>query len=151
MASETVQDIITRIRAMHSQLGWFYEAMGETASKERVKLLLLYICRHERNLETALGAYQDQAQKAVLDTWYKATPGKSPVPDLAQLRITPEMNADQVIRIALEADQKLVDQFRQLAENGASEAVRDLFQKLIAIEEREEHQLVRDAIELEDL
>lgn len=151
MASETVQDIIIRIRGMHSRLGWFYQALGDAASKERVKLLLNYISRHERNLEEALGQYQHQATRAVLDTWYKATPGSTLTQELDQLKITADMTADEVVTVVLAADQKLVDQFRQLAGNAASEEVRDLFQKLIAIEEREEHQLVRDALELEDV
>ena len=151
MASETVKDIIVRIRGMHSQLGWFYQAMGEATAKERVKLLLNYISRHERNLEEALSQYQNQAAKAVLDTWYKATPGTALSQEMEQLKISSEMTADEVVALVLAADQKLVGQFRQLAENAASEDVRDLFQKLIAIEEREEHQLVRDALELEDV
>ena len=151
MASETVKDIITRIRGMHNQLGWFYQAMEETAAKERVKLLLQYISRHELNLEKALSQYQQQAKKAVLNTWYKATPGDTLGQDLDLLKITVDMSAGEVIRIALDVDQKLVAQFRQMAENSGSEEVRELFQKLIAIEEREEHQLVRDAIEFEDV
>ena len=67
------------------------------------------------------------------------------------VRITPDMSTEAVVRTVLEADQKLVDQFRRLAESGPSEDVRELFQKLIAIEEREEHLLVRDAAELEDV
>jgi len=75
MASQTVKEIITRIRGLHSQLGWLYESMGDVADKERVKMLLRYVSRHECNLEQALGQYQQQAAKAVLDTWYKVAPG----------------------------------------------------------------------------
>ena len=151
MASETVKDIIMRVRGLHNQLSWFYEAMGDGASKQRVKLLLQYVSRHERNLETALRQYQEQANQSVLNTWYKASPGNEIAKDISDLKITPEMTTEEVISLVLAADRKLVNQFRQLSENAASEDVRELFQKLIAIEEREEHQLVRDSEELEDI
>ncbi len=151
MASQTVRDIITHIRGMHCQLGSLYQSMGNAAARERVKLLLYYVSRHERNLEEALSQYQQQAKKAVLDTWYKSSSGDPLAGVLDPLHIRPDMATDDVIHTVLDADQKLVNQFRQLAENAASEDVRELFQKLIAIEEREEHLLVRDATELEDL
>lgn len=151
MASRTVRDIITQIRGMHRQLGALYQTMGDAAARERVKLLLYYVSRHERNLEEALSQYQQQAKKAVLDTWYKSSAG-DPVADyMDPVRITPDMTTEAVVKTVLEADQRLVLQFRHLAETGPSEEVRELFQKLIAIEEREEHLLVRDAAELEDV
>lgn len=151
MASQTVRDIITHIRSLHQQLGSLYQSMGDAAARERVKLLLYYVSRHERNLEAALGQYQQQATRAVLDTWYKTAPGEPLVDMLDPVRITADMQTDEVVKTVLAADQHLVNQFRRLAENAASEEVRDLFQKLIAIEEREEHLLVRDAAELEDV
>jgi rubrerythrin len=151
MASRTVRDIITQIRSMHRQLGNLYQTMGDAAARERVKLLLYYVSRHERNLEEALSQYQQQAKKGVLDTWYKSAAGDPVAEFMDPVRITPDMSTDAVVQTVLEADQKLVDQFRRLAENGPSEDVRELFQKLIAIEEREEHLLVRDAAELEDV
>ncbi len=151
MASETVKDIIMRVRGLHNQLSCFYEAIGDSASKQRVKLLLQYVSRHERNLETALRQYQEQADRSVLNTWYKASPGNEIAKEISDLKITPEMTTEEVISLVLAADRKLVNQFRQLSENAASEDVRELFQKLIAIEEREEHQLVRDSEALEDI
>jgi hypothetical protein len=151
MASQTVRDIITHIRGMHRQLSSLYQSMGHASARERVKLLLYYVSRHERNLEDALSQYQQQAKKSVLDTWYKSSSGDPLAAVLDPIRINPDMATDEVVRVVLDADQKLVAQFRQLAENAASEDVRELFQKLIAIEEREEHLLVRDATELEDL
>ena len=147
MASETVRDIITRVRGMHIQLASYYQSMGDAAARERVKMLLYYVSRHERNLEAALRQYQEQAGKQVLGTWFKATPAAK----MEQSVLNKDMGTDDVIRLVLEADQKMVSQFRQLSESAASEEVRDLFQKLIAIEEREEQQLVRDAEELEDV
>jgi hypothetical protein len=151
MASETVSDIILRIRGLHRQLGAYYMAVSETSTRERVKLLLNHIGRHERNLEQALLQYQQQASRAVLESWYKTALGNPLDPCLERAVITPDSKLADVVRTVLAADQCLVSQFRHLAESAPSEEVRTLFQKLVTIEEREEHQFVRDAFELEDI
>lgn len=149
--AETVKDIIDRICGIHSQLSWFYQTMGDAAAKERVRLLLQYISRHERNLESSLAKYQEGASRAVLNTWFKNTPDNPLRTCLGNVTITADMSTDEVIRIVLAMDRCLVDNFRRIADGAVAEEVKSLFQDLISLEEREEHKLMRDALELEDV
>lgn len=149
--AETVRDIINRIRGLHSQLSWFYQTMGDAAEKDRVRLLLQYISRHERNLESALAKYQESASRAVLNTWFKNTPDNPLQTCLGNIAITADMSTDEVIRVVLSLDRCLVDTFRRIAESAVAEEVKALFQDLVGMEEREEHKLMRDALELEDV
>ncbi len=151
MASKTVGDIIGGIRAMHHQLAEYYRSVGDATDRQRVQMLLRYLSRHEEYLETALGRYQEQASRGVLKTWIKNTPDHTLIESLDKVAITKDMTADEVTRVVLEADQRLVSVFRQLAEGSVAEDVKDLFQRLLLLEEREERRLVRDSREMEDV
>ena len=149
--AETVRDIIDRIRALHNQLSWFYETLGDAVQKERVRMLLRYIGRHERNMELALAKYQQGASRAVLNTWFKNAPENPLRTCLSNVAIVADMETDEVIRIVLAMDRCLVDAFQRIADSAVSEDVKALFQDLITLEQEEEHKLMRDALELEDV
>lgn len=148
--AESVRQIIDRIRSLHQQVAARFEGVGTTAEQERLRLVLDYVARHERHLAEALEKYQDRASCAVLDTWFKTAPGRPLQACLDRVNVdTRDVGA--VLRSVLEMDRCLVDTFRSIAESAVSIEVRDFFQQLIAMEERGEHQLIRDAIEMEDL
>ena len=148
--AESVNQIIDRIRSLHLQLGERFERMGAAAEQERLRLVLKYIGRHERNMESALAKYQDSASRAVLDTWFKATPGQ-PIRECLDLVRLDATDTSAVLKSVLAMDRCLVDAFRRIAESAVAAEVKAFFQQLVSMEEREEHRLVRDAIEMEDL
>lgn len=148
--AENVMHIIDRIRTLHQQLAERFERAGAEGSQERARLVLQYIGRHERNMAEALAKYQATASRAVLDTWFKNTPGRPVEECLDQVRLDAR-DHDSVLRSVLAMDRCLVDSFRRIAESANAQEVREFFQELVAMEEREEHRLVRDAIEMEDL
>lgn len=148
--AESVNQIIDRIRALHLQLADRFERMGAAADRERLRLVLKYMGRHERNMEDALAQYQDAASRAVLDTWFKTTPGH-PLRECLELVRLDAADTSAVLKSVLEMDRCLVDAFRRIAESAVAAEVKSFFQQLVAMEECEEHRLVRDAIEMEDL
>lgn len=151
MSSETVRDIIDRVRGIHLQLSHHYQSLGDTAQKERVRILLQYLSRHEAHLDAALAKFQGAASKALLGTWFKGEPDSSLRSALDEVKIAPGMETDQVIRTVLQVDRALVDAFRKVVDSAHADDVKALFQELIQMEEREEHKLMRDALELEDV
>lgn len=151
MASETVRDIIDHVRAVHSQLSWFYQTLGDTAEKERLRMLLQYVSRHERNLEQALAKYQETASRSLMNTWFKTAQDNPVRTCLQNVVITADMSTDEVIRIVLAMDRCLVDTFSRIAETAPADDVKALFRDLVRMEERQDHKLMRDALELEDV
>ena len=51
MAYETVRDILDRVRNFHDQVGEYYHRLYSIADKERVRILLDYLSRHEKHLK----------------------------------------------------------------------------------------------------
>ncbi len=148
--AESVNQIIDRIRALHQDLAARFEGIASGADKERLRMVSDYIGRHERHMAEALSAYQDSASRAVLDTWFKNTPGRPIHECLDRVRLD-AADSTALIRSVLAMDRCLVASFNSIAESAPVEEVRDFFQQLVGMEEREEHKLIRDAIEMEDL
>ncbi|HMP75404.1 MAG TPA: 2-hydroxyacyl-CoA dehydratase [Kiritimatiellia bacterium] len=148
--AENVNQIIDRIRALHDKLAVRFERVETAANQGRLRMVLDYIARHERHLNEALAAYQGSASRAVLDTWFKNTPGR-PLEECLEKARLDQADTSAVLRSVLEMDRCLVDSFRKIAESAVAEEVREFFQQLVGMEEREEHRLIRDAIEMEDL
>lgn len=148
--AENVEHIVERIRAVHRQLAECFERAGHSADSERARLILTYIGRHERHLAEALEQTRSEASRSVLNTWFKNTPGR-PVEHCLDLVKFDERDLSAVLKSVLEMDRCLVESFRRIAESAVAEEVKQFFQLLIEMEEREEHRLIRDAIEVDDL
>jgi hypothetical protein len=149
--AETVRDVLNRARTFHGKLCDLYGRMSDIAEKERVKLVLNYMSRHEHYMDECLSAFEKGANKQVLETWYKYTSPKSTVAALEGIELRTDMTVEDVLKVAMRLDECLVDLYRGMAEGAPSAELRSLFQELLELENMEQRQLVRDAVEMEDL
>lgn len=148
--AENVNQIIDRIRSLHQRIAERFESVASSTDRERLRLVSDYIGRHERHMAEALERYQNNAERAVVDTWFKNTPGQPLQECLAKVKLDTS-DSQQLLRSVLEMDRCLVASFRSIADSTPIIEVREFFQQLVAMEEREEHRLIRDAIEMDDL
>ena len=151
MASETVGDILERVRRFHRELSEFYQRVEDLAEKERVKLVLEFLHRHEIYLDESLGKYEKDASKGVLNTWFQSTPEMEIGECFDEAQIKPDMSVEDVLRLAMRFDKCVIELYTSLAEQSVSEDVRTLFRSLLEMGKTEEHQVVRNTIEILDL
>lgn len=150
MSYEQTRDVIEKARQFHHELQAFYRRSEEGIAKERMRLLLDYLSRHEAWMEAQLDQFEHTAaSQAALETWLKFVPPPHITETLAKLRITPEMTSAEVIKLALDLDDHLLNLYRQAAEASPTEDVREVFEKLVAECRRERKRVVRDVYEPE--
>lgn len=149
MPAQRTRDILERARAFHAELSRFYERMGERADREKLKMLLTYMSRHETNLAECLRRYEREAAQRILDTWFKYPSDKADGAGLEQLSIDPSATVEEVVQLALKLDRALVDLYTEMAAQSVSQEVRDLFSSLLRTEQKEENQMVRNALTLD--
>jgi rubrerythrin len=151
MRFEQVRDVLEYARTVHRQLSEFYKNLGEQAEKERVKMLCDYMSRHEKHLEESLADYEDGAAENVLNTWFQFAPSEEMFATLRDFKVTPALSVDQVVRLAMEVDDCLINYYRTMAESADTEEVREIFNNLVSMEEHEKVRFARNALRLEDL
>ena len=149
MAFSRVRDILDRARVFHEQLSGFYANMEKTADREKSRILLNYMSRHEQNMVECLARYEKEAANRVLDTWFKFPPEMKECRCFECVDLKPSMSLDDIIDVALKVDQCLLKLYSETAEKSNSQEVRDLFRKLLELEQKEETECLRNALHYE--
>lgn len=149
MSFEQTRDLIGRARAFHRQLRDFYHGLETVAEKERVRMLLDYLARHEEIMEKHLAEYEAGPGGRVLDTWLKYAPHTEIRKALAEVGIRPDAGFQDVVCTALRLDELLLEMYRKAAEMAPREDVRELFRGLFEEGKRERAKLVMAVFEVQ--
>jgi rubrerythrin len=148
---QRTRDVIDHVRAFHAQVGELYRRLAEGADRERVRLLLNYMGRHEKHLEASLAAFEEQAASGLLDTWFQYDPEEETLARLTDVAVDPGMGVDDVIALAMRVDDGLIGLYEELAACALSADVKELFANLLELEKQEKSKAIRGALEMKDL
>jgi len=149
--AKSVRELLDQAKRFHHSLSELYGSVAEESLQARVKMLLAYMSRHERYLERCLADYEEETSKKLLDHWFQF-PADAPLCEsIVQHELKPGMPFEEVVRLVLKLDDGLVRFYRQVAEETVGEEVKELFTRLAAQMERDEHKIARAACELDQL
>lgn len=143
MAPRRVSDFLHWAEKYHQRLADFYCDRGEDAARPEMKTLLAYMARHQESLRKVIQDYERGASKAVLDTWYKASPDPKAFKNPEAAGFRPNMTTSEVIELALDLDKSLLTMYEILIRNAESQGLREMLQNLLQEERREEVKLMR--------
>ena len=146
-----VRDLLDQVRDFHGQLAGYYDGLSDHADMTRVKLLLDYISSHERNLQASLAAYEESASRQVMETWVDCRHAEEILATCEHTPLSPELSVDGVTRVAMDVDACLMRFYEEVAGQAETDAVRDVFRNLIAVEQGELRRLARNALAVTDL
>lgn len=146
-----VKEIIEYVRLFHEQMREFYERLHEKDEKHRVKILLDYLCRHEKLREETLAQYEEEALSNIMDAYFKYVPESITPICFKSKVIKSHMTVDDVVSIALELNNCLIEMYNKLIEQTNVKEVEEVFKSLLHRIEKEEKNLVRDASQLKDI
>ncbi len=148
MPYKQTMDLLDRSQLFHKEIGDLYERLEAISERQRVKMLLDYLSRHEKNLTESLSKYEEEASRRVMDYWFKYTPNNKTCEHLENIELRPDMTIDDVISLAMRMDECLVELYRSVAENAESEEVKEIFNSLLEMEKQEEVELLKNALDL---
>ena len=151
MAFDQTKDVLKHAREFHRKLGVFYEELKESASKERTRVLLDYMSRHEKYLDDCLALYEEQVSDNVLDTYFKYGSERAKIASIADFEIKPEMEVDDVMAAAMHFDACLIEFYREMAQRALSEKVREIFENLLVMEQHEQIELSKQTLGIRSL
>ncbi len=145
------EDVFAIVADFHRRLSKIYKRLSGRADQQRVKLLLGYLQRHEQRFAQALEEYDTQAREKIKNTWYQYVPDEETL-STEGIEIEDDMDIDQVTKIAMELDERLIRFFERMANNvGAPYETREVFQAMIEQEKQEKAELIQSAEDLKKL
>ena len=153
MSFETTKDVLDHVREFHHRLSEFYGGLSGNTGKERVKMLLDYLNRHEKHLEESLARYEEEVSEKILNARFQYPPPREllNICKGAVISGKEDLSLDGVIGIALNLDDCLIDLYKEMIKSSDLEEVKEVFNNLLEMEKREKLDLVRNALELKDL
>jgi rubrerythrin len=139
------RDVLNMIRRFHQQLAEFYAQLSAISEKQRVRMLLGYMSRHEKNFERALAEYDQETASKVLDAWIQYAPDGRilSIPEAKDLHS--DMSVDDVVDIAMELDDHLIKFYSEAVRCVDFSVLKEFFGKLKEQEQAEEAELARSA------
>jgi hypothetical protein len=146
-----VKEFVTFGRQLHAAVARLYETLGEHADLERVRMLLDYLQRHERNLETALARFEKNSHNAILEAWLEYSPGLDVDQVVESIKLPEKPSSDDIFTAALKFDDTLIELYREVAAKAVDKKTREVFQNLLKLEESEKNQILRAALSLRDM
>lgn len=150
MRFETVRDIVEQSRQLHRALAAQYTELEQLTTSERAQLMLDYLARHERRLAEAMGQYEQDAARGLLDAWLQYAPTLDAAELVTRLRDVDLNDLDAVVAAALAVDEHLLAVYREIEEQADTEELREVARSLQRIESNEAHRLARAAFRLRD-
>ncbi|WP_237055885.1 hypothetical protein [Microbulbifer sediminum] len=150
MRYKTVEDVIQEGKEFHKKLARQYGEYEQLAGDSRVVLLLDQLKRREDAMTHTLEEFLTDVSPGALRTWVQFAPeGKEPE-FLQRLRQIDLHDADGIAKLALDIDMYLADQYRDLLDDADTPSAKDAFQRLLELEELDEHHLSMNLYNLRD-
>lgn len=146
MPFKTVRDILDQARAFHRDLAERYRRAGEGAGREKLKVLLDFMGRHEQHMAHHLEGYEAEAAGRILGSWFKYSPAAPDLGAIEGVELRPDMTVEEVVAVSLKFDAALVAFYREAASESRSQEVKDFFAKVADMEQREGIRRLRHAL-----
>ena len=146
MAFERVIDILDHAKKFHQALGNLYQQVGVQSGKEKLRILLNYMARHEAHLAECLAGLESDAAKRILHTWFKYPPEMPSCKCFECIDLKPDMEVEEIVEAAMKVDRCLINLYTETAQKAATDEVKDFFRRLLDLEKKEETECLRNAL-----
>jgi hypothetical protein len=148
---KTVAEIVGFLETYHGQLYDYYQKHRKTEQSQRLKMLIDYISRHNKNIQDVLKTIHEQDRDIIFKTWIQFVPFTETM--LPPEKLTaPGQNIDSIVQLVFELDEQLIRFYdKMIHQAGIPEPVKNFFQQLITLEEKEKTQVAKAAQQIKSL
>ena len=146
-----VKEFVSFGKNLHAEVHKLYEKLNEREPRERVRMLLDFLSRHEQHMQEALARFEKSSRSGILEAWLEYSPGLDVDEAMRKCAMPDHPGTDDLVKIALEFDDTLVRLYREVAEKVHDQKTKELFVNLLHLEEQEKIQITRAAMSLWDM
>jgi rubrerythrin len=150
MPVQRTKEILEHARQFHQGLAAFYQRLTDVASRERVKLLLDYMSRHEERLSKTVEELENVLPKEALAQWVDRG-FETSLQVSGTLELGEEMSLENVVHMAIEFDDCIISFYERASAATTHQPLKDFFEELIQMERRSLKDLVKNALLFQDL
>jgi hypothetical protein len=145
MAGCRTIDALRWAHEFHKSLSEYYENLSHEVHNKEAQRLLSFLGRHETFLNHCVEEYEQGGSADLLETWFKVTPEFPTMESLAEIVVSPDITAPEIIDLMIQMDALLFRLYEQLAREAISPRLREALDNLLALEKREEIRAISSA------
>ncbi|MBN8431854.1 MULTISPECIES: hypothetical protein [Microbulbifer] len=150
MRYKTLEDVIQEGREFHQKLSRQYEEFELLSVDARARLLLDQLKRREVSMTHTLENFREDIGEGALHTWVQFAPEGREPQLLQRLRNTDISDVDALGKVAMDIEMYLADQYRDLLMIADTPSARHALERLLELEQLEEHTLSINLFNLRD-
>ncbi|MBI9070832.1 MAG: hypothetical protein JEY94_04500 [Melioribacteraceae bacterium] len=148
---ERVKDVIEFAKCFHEKVSKLYERLSISTDDERIRIFLDYLSRHEKNIEDQLNEFEGGLSDKLLDSWFRFLPEEGKYKCFEDIKFKPGMDVDDVTDLALEMDKCLLNVYARIASSTENHKIKEIFQSLYDMGNKDIHKLMLSAQTLKTL
>ena len=141
MAVITIEDVLIHARNFERMLADYYAKLAEHTTRDGVRLLTEYMSRHQNRIEETLNTFSREQLKRVRSTPLRYEPQAADCRCFQDIGLAADASAAQVLDEAVVFDECLVSLYRQVLQQDVEPDIRQLFESLLCVEQRDEIEL----------
>lgn len=146
-----VKDFLDYSRELHREIQACYDSLNAHTEQERIKLLLDYLSRHERNMEENLHRFEDTTRKEILAVWLEHVPRLNIQEIIGRCKIRDGMPLEEIVEVALKLDAAMLGLYREVVNHTKDARVKAVFENIVSMEENTANQTLRDASAMREM
>ncbi|MFD1217822.1 MULTISPECIES: hypothetical protein [Microbulbifer] len=150
MRYKTLEDVIHEGREFHQKLCQQYEMYEQLSGNARAVLLLDQLKRREVSMIHTLENFQDDISEGALHTWVQFAPPGREQEFLQRLRNIDIGDVEAIGQLAMDIEMYLADQYQDLLQGADTPSAKNAFERLLELEQLEEHTLSMNLFNLRD-
>lgn len=149
---ETIGDVVDNAIELHRQAARTYRRLRESASNDRVRMLLGYMLDHQEAMETSVDQRKRSVGESVLGTYIQYSLDENPLHFLrTQLDEIDTLDLEETERLAARVDNYLVDLFEEALQEMDPPNVKEFLQDLLDLERLERRKLTMSISSMMDM
>ena len=151
MAFLQVKDIIRETCHEHQCVADYYDEMQDFVKGGKVRSLLENMYEHEVELIRGMKLYLNDGGKSTLNTWFQYLPEIPKASDLLRTELGAESTTDEVLKLCDAINTCFLIRYKTFSDISPSEAVHELFDEMMHMEDKQGQREGWKEIMLEDM
>lgn len=144
MPTQTI-DILHKIEKFHRNMAGLYKQLLTMKQEDKVRLILEYLEKHEKNMEDELHRFSLESHKKALESWFTYSLDEEKIRFMKTICIDDNLNIKEVVEIALMADDYLQSLYSNLTSIADNRDAKSIFTNLLQSSIHERRKFIHHA------
>lgn len=144
-------EVLKDAQTFHLDMAGIYRQLQENADDSRTRLLLEHLYEHELRMANNLKNYGAIAQHKAMNTWLQYTSEESAKDLVKSLYLSDKPDIDEINKLGQEVDRYFSELYETVYDSIESKEVREVFENLKQIQDKERITLSKSTNSLWDM